>query len=135
MSKNKTTATELTRRRMLQGAAVALTATAGTALLGLSRPTATSAAVGGQEIFDEVFKGRRIQGMPMADGSGMPGMQHPGGANYMVLIDGQELHVMRNADGTWISVINHYQTFSTPRALARAAVNELRGATLAPINV
>lgn len=48
-------------------------------------------------------------------------------------IDGDELHMMRNADGTWISVVNHYQTFATPRALARAAVNDLQGATLVPI--
>lgn len=41
--------------------------------------------------------------------------------------------MMRNADGTWISVVNHYQTFATPRALARAAVNDLQGATLVPI--
>lgn len=50
-----------------------------------------------------------------------------------MLIDGEPLHMMRNADGTWISVVNHYQTFSTPRALARAAVNELQGAALVPI--
>ncbi|WP_327069933.1 tyrosinase cofactor [Kitasatospora sp. NBC_01250] len=132
---DKTSTTELTRRRMLQGAAVALTATAGTALLGLSKPAAKAAAAdGGSATFDEVFQGRHIQGMPMSGGmAGMAGMHH--GSGYMVLIDGQELHVMRNADGTWISVINHYQTFSTPRALARAAVNELQGATLTPIDL
>ncbi|MFF1799112.1 tyrosinase family oxidase copper chaperone, partial [Kitasatospora sp. NPDC058263] len=58
---------------------------------------------------------------------------HHGGAGYTVRIDGDELHMMRNADGTWISVVNHYQTFATPRALARAAVSELQGATLVPI--
>ncbi|MFF7635262.1 tyrosinase cofactor [Kitasatospora sp. NPDC008050] len=133
---DRTSTTELTRRRMLQGAAVALTATAGTALLGLSKPASKAAAAdGGSATFDEVFQGRHIQGMPMSGGMGGMGGMHHAGSGYMVLIDGQELHVMRNADGTWISVINHYQTFSTPRALARAAVNELQGATLAPINV
>lgn len=42
-------------------------------------------------------------------------------------IDGEELHVMQNADGTWISVINHYDPVATPKAVARAAVRELQG--------
>ncbi|MFG2719029.1 tyrosinase cofactor [Streptomyces sp. NPDC048416] len=78
------------------------------------------------EAFDEVFQGRRIQGTPGA------GHMHHGGG-YGVRIDGRELHVMRNADGTWISVVNHYETFATPRALARAAVVELQGAELVPL--
>ncbi|SDN52982.1 apotyrosinase chaperone MelC1 [Streptomyces wuyuanensis] len=83
--------------------------------------------------FDEVYKGRRIQGGPMHDG-GHGGGHHGGhGAGYAVRIDGEELHVMRNADGTWISVINHYEPRATPRALARAAVTELQGAALVPL--
>ncbi|MEU3369991.1 tyrosinase cofactor [Streptomyces sp. NPDC006711] len=78
------------------------------------------------EAFDEVFQGRRIQGVPGA------GQAHHGGG-YAVRIDGRDLHVMRNADGTWISVVNHYQTSPTPRALARAAVVELQGADLVPL--
>ncbi|MFK8906681.1 apotyrosinase chaperone MelC1 [Streptomyces sp. YS-3] len=78
--------------------------------------------------FDEVYQGRRIQGEPV-HGGGHAG--HHGG--YAVRIDGQELHVMRNADGTWISVVNHYETFANPRAVARAAVVELQGATLVPL--
>ncbi|MFF1907044.1 tyrosinase cofactor [Kitasatospora sp. NPDC058218] len=127
-----THASELTRRRMLQGAAVALTAAAGTVVLGVAGPTsksATAADPGASDTFDEVFQGRRIQGRPVTDGSS----HHHGGAAYSVRIDGDELHMMRNADGTWISVVNHYQTFATPRALARAAVTELQGATLVPI--
>ncbi|GAA0659121.1 tyrosinase cofactor [Kitasatospora atroaurantiaca] len=127
-----THATELTRRRMLQGAAVALTAAAGTAVLGLTGPAngpASAAGLGASDEFDEAYRGRRIQGRP-AHGAG--GEHHHGGG-YTVLIDGEPLHMMRNADGTWISVVNHYQTFSTPRALARAAVNELQGAALVPI--
>nr|WP_145797099.1 tyrosinase cofactor [Kitasatospora atroaurantiaca] len=117
---------------MLQGAAVALTAAAGTAVLGLTGPAngpASAAGLGASDEFDEAYRGRRIQGRP-AHGAG--GEHHHGGG-YTVLIDGEPLHMMRNADGTWISVVNHYQTFSTPRALARAAVNELQGAALVPI--
>ncbi|GAA3063751.1 hypothetical protein GCM10020000_54010 [Streptomyces olivoverticillatus] len=58
-------------------------------------------------------------------------MAHHGG--FAVTIDGKELHVMQNADGTWISVVNHYQTFADPLALTRAAVDKLRGAALVPI--
>jgi hypothetical protein len=131
-----TSTTDLTRRRLLQGAAVALTAAAGTAVLGLTGPAAgpTSAAAadpGAGDSFDELVRGRRIQGRPAAAGHG----GHHAGAGYQVLIDGRELHTMRNADGTWISVVNHYQTFATPRALARAAVHSLRGAELAPLAV
>ncbi|KJY29638.1 tyrosinase cofactor [Streptomyces sp. NRRL S-495] len=129
-----THATELTRRRMLQGAAAALTVATGTVVIGLAGPgggAATAADPGASDSFDEVFQGRRIQGRPAAGGS----HHHGGGAGtgYEVRIDGDELHMMRNADGTWISVVNHYQTFATPRALARAAVNDLQGATLVPV--
>jgi hypothetical protein len=119
---------------MLQGAAVALTAATGAVVLGLTGSAGAPAQAADPEArdsFDEVFRGRRIQGMPM---TGNSAHQH-GGSGYMVLVDGKQLHVMRNADGTWISVINHYQTFSTPRALARSAVNELRGADLVPLAV
>ncbi|MEO3973796.1 tyrosinase cofactor [Streptomyces sp. CAU 1734] len=82
--------------------------------------------------FDEVHQGRRIQGEPVAHAHGG---HHAGHGDYRVLIDGRELHVMRNADGTWISVVNHYETFATPRAVARAAVAELQGAALVPLDL
>ncbi|MFI6683838.1 tyrosinase cofactor [Streptomyces sp. NPDC050485] len=120
----------------------ALGATAGTiaglALAGSAYATSKDSATpsratesgheghGAPEAFDEVFQGRRIQGAP---GSGH--MHHGGG--YAVRIDGRELHVMQNADGTWISVVNHYQPLATPRAIARAAVVDLQGAALVPL--
>ncbi|WP_354637450.1 apotyrosinase chaperone MelC1 [Kitasatospora camelliae] len=124
--------TELTRRRMLQGAGVALTAALGTAVIGLTGPAGSPAVAADpapNDTFDETYQGRRIQGRPVAAGH-----HHGGpGTGYQVLIDGRELHMMRNADGTWISVINHYQTHQTPRSLARAAVLDLQGAALVPI--
>ncbi|WP_317441617.1 apotyrosinase chaperone MelC1 [Streptomyces collinus] len=121
---------ELTRRRALTTAA-ALAATAGAA--GLVAPAASAGPAAGHqhgspESFDEVYKGRRIQGRP----SGMAGHHHEHGGGWSVFVDGVELHVMRNADGSWISVVSHYDPVPTPRAAARAAVDELQGAPLLP---
>ncbi|ARE72962.1 tyrosinase family oxidase copper chaperone [Streptomyces sp. NPDC059558] len=48
-----------------------------------------------------------------------------------VRIDGRPLHVMRRADGSYLSGINHFQSYPTPLELARAAVDELGTAQLA----
>ncbi|GHI09979.1 tyrosinase [Streptomyces cellostaticus] len=118
---------ELTRRRALTAAA-ALAATASAATLVAPGASAAEHMHGSPDSFDEVYKGRRIQGRP----SGMGGHHHGHGAGYSVSVDGVELHVMQNADGTWISVVSHYAPVSTPRAAARAAVDELQGAPLLP---
>ncbi|QIJ60938.1 tyrosinase cofactor [Streptomyces sp. JB150] len=131
---------ELSRRSAL-GAAAALAAAAGTQALaappadaaahaheapGRSPAPAAPAAPATPASFDEVYKGRRIQGRPAGGHH-----QHHGGG-YAVFIDGVELHVMRNADGSWISVVSHYDPVPSPRAAARAAVDELQGARLLP---
>ncbi|MBR8639857.1 tyrosinase cofactor [Streptomyces tuirus] len=114
---------ELSRRR-------ALTAAAALATSAAALPAVTPAGAAGHHdfpwSFDEVYKGRRIQGRPAA------GASHHHHAGYTVLVDGVELHVMRNADGTWISVVSHYDPVASPRAAARAAVDELQGAPLLP---
>ncbi|PCG83065.1 tyrosinase [Streptomyces sp. WZ.A104] len=121
----------ITRRRALGASAGAL---AGLAVAGVARaagPSATPApraTAAERASFDEVYQGRRIQGAPSHHGG-----HHDHGSGYQVHIDGKELHVMRNADGTWISVVNHYETFATPLAVARAAVAELQGAALVPL--
>ncbi|MGW4683790.1 apotyrosinase chaperone MelC1 [Streptomyces sp. NPDC004244] len=123
---------KITRRQALGTTAGALTA------LGIAGATAHAAATDSRATqpvgaVDEVYQGRRIQITPAAGGGHHGG--HGGGHSAglpTVLIDGRELHVMRNADGTWISVVNHYETFTDPRTLARAAVRELQGAVLAP---
>ncbi|MFG2602491.1 tyrosinase cofactor [Streptomyces sp. NPDC048514] len=132
---------DITRRRALTAAA-ALAATASAA--AVAAPHALAAAgtsAGGTSAaghdhtampetfdFDEVYKGRRIQGRPSAGG----GHHHEHGGGYAVFVDGVQLHVMQNADGSWISVVSHYDPVPTPRAAARAAVNELQGAPLLP---
>ncbi|MEU1708855.1 tyrosinase cofactor [Streptomyces sp. NPDC005706] len=117
----------LTRRRALTTAA-ALAATASAVTLLAPAAPAAEHHHGAPDSFDEVYKGRRIQGRP-SDGGGH---HHEHGGGYSVFIDGVELHLMRNADGTWISVVSHYDPVPTPRAAARAAVDELQGAPLLP---
>ncbi|MCX5126804.1 tyrosinase family oxidase copper chaperone [Streptomyces sp. NBC_00347] len=134
--------TELTRRRMLLGTGGTLAA-AGLAVLGLAGPAAEPArateATDAETDFDETYHGRRIRGTSAAGDQLLSARRKPHAARHQnhgsqtILIDGQELHAMRNADGTWISVIHHYQTFGSPRALARAAVIELQGASLLPL--
>ncbi|MEU9136637.1 tyrosinase cofactor [Streptomyces sp. NPDC048404] len=128
---------ELSRRRAL-GAAAALAAGAGAQALtapaasanpngpATSRRSMAGHHHGGPEAFDEVFQGRRIEGRPVTGGG------HHHGAGYAVFVDGAELHVMSNADGSWISVVSHYAPVPTPRDAARAAVVELQGAPLVP---
>ncbi|MEU3288933.1 MULTISPECIES: tyrosinase cofactor [Streptomyces] len=134
----------LTRRRALGAAAALTSAAAVTAAVtttasadgqghdhGHEAPTGPAAGHdhGAPAPFDEVYRGRRIQGRPVAAGE-HHGAHH--GAGYAVFVDGAELHVMRNADGSWISVVSHYDPVPTPRAAARAAVDELQGARLLP---
>ena len=127
----------LTRRRALgAGAAAAGLAVVGAVPAATAVPAAPSAVPRRTDPrtpqpFDEVYLGRRIQGGPSHAGGHHE--HHAGG--WAVRIDGQELHVMRNADGTWISVVNHYEPQTTPRALARAAVLELQGASLVPLDL
>lgn len=121
---------KITRRQALGTTAGALT------VLGLAGATARAASTDSRAAatpagpIDEVYKGRRIQ-ITAGTGGGHHGGHHSPGLPT-VRIDGRELHVMRNADGTWISVVNHYETYADPTLLARAAVRELQGAVLAP---
>ncbi|MEH0541949.1 tyrosinase cofactor [Streptomyces sp. B21-105] len=116
---------QLSRRRALTAAAGAAAGVSLTAVPAARAADARHDGHGSPEAFDEVYKGRRIQGRS-GGGSG----HHHGG--YAVYVDGVELHVMRNADGSWISVVGHYDPVATPRAAARAAVDELQGARLVP---
>ncbi|MGW7097234.1 apotyrosinase chaperone MelC1 [Streptomyces sp. NPDC054874] len=88
--------------------------------------------------FDEVFKGRRIQGTPAEAGSSTHAHGHAGhaghGAGYRVLIDGHELPVMRHGKSGWSSTINHYERFPTPLEAARTAVVSLKGAVVVPFD-
>ncbi|MGE7388217.1 apotyrosinase chaperone MelC1 [Streptomyces sp. NPDC004126] len=77
---------------------------------------------------DEVYEGRRIQ--ITLGAAGHHGMPVPN-----IKIDGKELHLMGNADGSWVTVVNHYESFPDPVAAARAAIRDLQGAELAPFTL
>ncbi|MEU9737155.1 tyrosinase cofactor [Streptomyces sp. NPDC048002] len=120
---------ELSRRRALTAAAALATASTAATLAAQAARADGGGHHGGSTPapFDEVYQGRRIQGRASSGGG-----HHDHGAGYAVFVDGVELHVMRNADDSWISVVSHYEPVTTPRAAARAAVDELQGAALLP---
>lgn len=124
---------QLNRRNVLKfglGAAAATVAMTGLGVKQiLAEPTQS-------EYFDEIYQGRRIRYV----NEGAAGHGHTkavasedDGIVNGVYVDDQPLHSMRNGDGKYSSVINHYQAFDTVRDLARAAVDSLQGAQLVAI--
>ncbi|WP_128428574.1 tyrosinase family oxidase copper chaperone [Streptomyces cyaneus] len=96
-------------------------AVAFTPVLAASRPS--QSADGQHETgtpFDETYRGRRIQGAPLPF-EGLSAL----GVEWRVTVDGRPLHLMRRADGTWLSMIDHYSWYRTPLEATRAAVDEL----------
>jgi hypothetical protein len=85
---------------------------------GNAEPPARSA------VFDEMYRGRRVAGYRVA------GTEREATATE-VYIDGRRLHLMRCAGGGYLSPIDHYQSYPTELATARAAVDELGSARLA----
>jgi hypothetical protein len=70
--------------------------------------------------FDETYRGRRIVGT--TTGAGRAAFD---GGEWQVTVDGRPLHLMRSADGSYLSMVDHYQPNPTALAAARAAVDEL----------
>lgn len=117
----------------------------------------------GPERFSELYKGRDIRGtvttvvpageqpdpgtrpwsgtQPHAGAQAYAGTQpHPGQSgpaaadgHLDVRIDGRPLHVMRRADGSYLSAVNHYESFPTLLETARAAVDALGTAQLSAV--
>ncbi|MFJ8807949.1 tyrosinase family oxidase copper chaperone [Streptomyces sp. NPDC102490] len=73
----------------------------------------------GAAAFDETYRGRRIRGIRSAGGRAV------GAGTWQVTVDGRPLHLMRRADGTWLSMVDHYRSYPTPLEAARGAVDEL----------
>ncbi|MGQ4513303.1 tyrosinase family oxidase copper chaperone [Streptomyces sp. DW26H14] len=98
-------------------------------------PAGGEAEVPAGPVTEETYRGRHIRvrhtaSGPVRAGALSPGV-YPGVPSYDVLIDGRPLPVMRRADGSYMSAVNHYESFPTLVAAARAAVDDLRGARLA----
>lgn len=126
----------VTRRRVLRTGLTTVAAVSGTAaalrpMLAADdrRPGAGPPAAGppaavdeapAVPLFDEVYRGRRIQGFSAASED-----------RVALYVDGRPLHTMRRADGSWISVADHFQPYPTPVATARGAVDAIGGAELA----
>ncbi|MFJ3581382.1 tyrosinase family oxidase copper chaperone [Streptomyces sp. NPDC090127] len=98
---------------------VAVAAFTGGALARIvTTPRERSARAASDTSFDEMYRGRHIRGL-----AGPSGEQ-------LVLVDGRPLHVMRRADGGFLTPIDHYESHTTPLAATRAAVDELGSAPL-----
>ncbi|MFD3518239.1 tyrosinase family oxidase copper chaperone [Streptomyces sp. NPDC058657] len=84
------------------------------------------------EGFSEMYLGRHIEAL-VPSGT-VKRLRDPVRAHAHllpeVLIDGRPLHVMRCANGGYMSVVNHYETFPTLLDAARAAVDDLGPARL-----
>ncbi|MFF1378382.1 tyrosinase family oxidase copper chaperone [Streptomyces sp. NPDC058308] len=74
--------------------------------------------------FDETYRGRRIRGEPVVHHEG-PAHEGPAHGGWQVTVDGQRLGLMRRADGSYLSMVDHYESYATPLAAARGAVDEL----------
>ncbi|MFJ2603690.1 tyrosinase family oxidase copper chaperone [Streptomyces sp. NPDC087425] len=97
----------VSRRGVLRGLPASAAALALAAL-------ATASRRAGADAFGETYRGRRIAGVRAAAGSG-----------WRVTVDGRALHLMRRADGSWLSMVDHYCSYPTPLTAARAAVDAL----------
>ncbi|MFH9201071.1 tyrosinase family oxidase copper chaperone [Streptomyces anulatus] len=87
------------------------------------------------EEFSEMYRGREIRGTATTvvpagapDDDRVMVAAEPGSE---IRIDGRPLHVMRRADGTYLSDVRHYESYPTLLETARAAVDELGAAGLA----
>ncbi|GAA0333288.1 tyrosinase family oxidase copper chaperone [Streptomyces blastmyceticus] len=138
--------TTVTRRNVLMTAFTAAVVTgtgaalAPVVLADQADDTAAAARNGGPDVvtdsFEETYRGRRIQGRTLSTCGARPAAYRKGAAaapdvpGIEISIDGRPLHVMRRADGTYLSLVNHYESFPTPLAVARAAVDRIGTAQL-----
>ncbi|CAL9448552.1 tyrosinase family oxidase copper chaperone [Streptomyces sp. NPDC101221] len=131
------------RRQLMRGLLVPAVAVGLAPLIAASRPAETRGAAGPAHLephtagpvrdgesaesaesadsaaFDETYRGRRIRGIRSAAGRAV------GAGTWHVTVDGRPLHLMRRADGSWLSMVDHYRSYPTPLAAARGAVDEL----------
>ncbi|WP_210589736.1 tyrosinase family oxidase copper chaperone [Streptomyces sp. GESEQ-35] len=110
-----------TRREVARGLLAASAAVALAPVVAASRPLRPAdGPVATDTAFDETYHGRRIQGFLVPLG-GLGAFD----VEWHVTVDGHPLHLMRRADGTWLSMLDHYSWYRNPLEATRAAVDEL----------
>ncbi|WP_030345233.1 tyrosinase family oxidase copper chaperone [Streptomyces sp. NRRL S-1022] len=107
------------RREMARAVLSSATALALAPLVAASRPAPPAEDPGGSS-FGETYRGRRIRGVLVP-----PAGHADAGGEWQITIDGRPLHLMRRADGTWLSMVDHYTSYRTPLEATRAAVDEI----------
>jgi hypothetical protein len=107
------------RRELARGVLASASALALAQLVAASRPAPPAAGTDGGP-FDETYRGRRIRGVLVSAAGGAQA-----GSEWRITVDGSPLHLMRRADGTWLSMIDHYTSYRTPLEATRAAVDEI----------
>ncbi|RSS01301.1 tyrosinase family oxidase copper chaperone [Streptomyces sp. WAC00469] len=95
---------------------------------GAPRAVAGPPGEGNGTVFEERYRGRLIRGVWIPHGTsdssaGTPAASGTGAGEWQVTVDGRPLHLMRRADGTWLSMVDHYQSYRTPLEAARGAVD------------
>ncbi|SHI22810.1 tyrosinase family oxidase copper chaperone [Streptomyces sp. 3214.6] len=108
------------RRDLLRGLLGGAVALAIAPVVASSRPPGRADAGSADSSFDETYRGRHIRGVLTPTGPAATA-----DAEWEVTVDGRPLHLMRRADGTWLSMVDHYSSYATPLAAARAAVDGL----------
>ncbi|MBM7439525.1 tyrosinase family oxidase copper chaperone [Streptomyces sp. HB132] len=94
----------------------------------------------GPERFSELYKGREIKGTAtsVVAAGARPDAGEAGAVaaapGIDVRVDGRPLHVMERADGSYLSAVNHYESFPTLLETARAAVDDLGTAQLSSLS-
>jgi hypothetical protein len=107
------------RREVARGLLASAAALALAPVVAASRPVPPAEGSDGGS-FAETYRGRRIQGvlLPVAG-------RKTAGGDWQITVDGRPLHLMRRADGTWLSMADHYTSYPTPLEAARSAVDQI----------
>ncbi|MEV7858333.1 tyrosinase family oxidase copper chaperone [Streptomyces hirsutus] len=82
-------------------------------------PAETDPSGDAASAFERTYRGRRIRGV------WVPGRTTAEDGRWHVTVDGRPLHLMRRADGGWLSTVDHYFSHPTPLEAACAAVDTL----------
>ncbi|MFC9158605.1 tyrosinase family oxidase copper chaperone [Streptomyces bauhiniae] len=109
----------LSRREVTRGLLASVAALGLAPVVAASRPL-PPAGDPEDRAFAETYRGHRIQGFLVPAAA-----RRAGEGEWQITVDGRPLHLMRRADGTWMSMVDHYTSYATPLEAARAAVDEI----------